>query len=88
MCMTFGYNPQINFVTFFSQFEHSHFWVLTCLKQAARGYCKIACDDICKKWFPRDGVRRVVLLTLNFYLSTDFHNFCIIYDNIIFVCGC
>ena len=25
MCMTFGYNPQINFCHFFSQFELSHF---------------------------------------------------------------
>ena len=26
MCMTFGYNPQINFCHFFSQFELRHFW--------------------------------------------------------------
>ena len=31
MCMTFGYNPQINFVTF-SQFELSHFWAQLLLK--------------------------------------------------------
>ena len=29
MCMTFGYNPQINFCHFFSQFELNHFWAKT-----------------------------------------------------------
>ena len=32
MCMTFGYNPQINFCHFFSQFELSHFWAQLLLK--------------------------------------------------------
>ena len=32
MCMTFGYNPQINFCHFYSQFELSHFWAQLLLK--------------------------------------------------------
>ena len=31
MCMTFGYNPQIIFCHFFSQFELSHFCALNSL---------------------------------------------------------